>query len=60
MTGDVIPVTITDNFLRGLQGLESYYINACGTKKSLTTNQKYTKRSGLNYTKKIGLIPRKI
>lgn len=46
MTGEVIPVTITDNFLRGLSGLESYYINACGTKKALTTNQKYTKKSG--------------
>jgi len=46
MTGEVIPVTINDNFLRGLSNLESYYINASGTKKALTTNNKYTKRSG--------------
>lgn len=27
MSGEVIPITITDNFLRGLTSLESYYIN---------------------------------
>lgn len=46
MLGEVIPVTITDNFLRGLSSLESYYINASGTKKALATNAKYTKKSG--------------
>ena len=46
MTGEVIPVTIKDNFLRGLSGLESYYISACGSKKALVTNNKYTKKSG--------------
>ena len=35
MTGDVIPVAVNDNFLRGLSSLESYYINASGTKKAL-------------------------
>lgn len=47
MSGEVIPVTIKDNFLRGLSGLESYYINACGTKKALVTNNRYTKKSRL-------------
>lgn len=34
MSGEVIPVTVKDNFLRGLNSLESYYINASGTKKA--------------------------
>lgn len=46
MTGDVIPVTINDNFLRGLSGLESYFINSAGTRKALCTNQRYTRKSG--------------
>lgn len=46
MNGEVIPVTIKDNFLRGLSGLESYYIVCSGSKKALVTNQKYTKKSG--------------
>ena len=47
MSGEVIPVTVKDNFLRGLNSLESYYINASGTKKALTTNNKFTRKSGL-------------
>lgn len=54
MTGKVIPVTITDNFLNGLNSLESYYINACGTKLALTTNHKMTRRSGY-LTRKLSL-----
>ena len=54
MDGSVIPVTITDNFFKGLTGLESYYINSCGTRKALATNNKMTKRSGY-LTRKLSL-----
>ena len=47
MDGNVIPVTISDNFLNGLTGLESYFISSKGTRKALTTNNRMTKRSGL-------------
>ena len=47
MDGSVIPVTITDNFLRGLNSIESYYINSKGTRKALTVNNRMTKKSGL-------------
>ena len=45
--GSVIPVTITDNFLKGLNSLESYYIISKGSRKALITNQRMTKKSGL-------------
>lgn len=35
MDGSVIPVLIEDNFLNGLTGLESYFINSKGTRKAL-------------------------
>lgn len=54
MEGQVIPVVIKDNFLHGLTSLESYYINSCGTRLALTTNKKYTKRSGY-LTRKLSL-----
>ena len=50
MDGSVIPVVIKENFLNGLQGLESYYINSKGTRKSLVTNKTMTKKSGLKIT----------
>jgi len=50
----VIPVTITDNFLKGLSNLESYFINSKGTRKALTTNNRMTRRSGY-LTRKLSL-----
>lgn len=35
ITGNVIPVTIEDNFLNGLKGIESYFINCKGTRLAL-------------------------
>ena len=55
MDGTVIPVTITDNFLKGLSGLESYYINSKGTRKALCTNNRMTRKSGLK-TRKTGYL----
>lgn len=52
--GTVIPVTITDNFLHGLSGIENYFINAKGTKLALLTNSKMTRRSGY-LTRKLSL-----
>lgn len=54
MDGSVIPVTIGDNFLNGLTGLESYFINCKGTRKALTTNNRMTRRSGY-LTRKLSL-----
>lgn len=54
MDGSVIPVIIKENFLNGLQGLESYYINSKGTRKSLVTNKTMTKKSGY-LTRKLSL-----
>lgn len=54
MDGSVIPVVISDNFLKGLAGLESYFINCKGTRKALTTNQKQTRKSGY-LTRKLSL-----
>ena len=47
VTGNVIPVTVEDNFLNGMKGLESYYINTKGTRLALITNNRYVRRSGL-------------
>ena len=44
MSGEVIPVTVKDNFLRGLNSLESYYINASG--KSISAGIKSLKKAG--------------
>lgn len=54
MDGSVIPVIIEDNFLNGLSGIESYFINAKGTRKALCTNNRMTKRSGY-LTRKLSL-----
>lgn len=35
VTGNVIPVTVGDNFLNGMKSLESYYINSKGTRLAL-------------------------
>ena len=43
-SGKVIPVTVKDNFLRGLNSLESYYINASG--KSISAGIKSLKKTG--------------
>lgn len=48
VTGNVIPVTVSDNFLNGRKSLESYYINAKGTRLALITNNKFVRKSGLN------------
>lgn len=52
--GSVIPVAIKDNFLNGLQKLESYYINSKGTRQALITNYKMVRRSGY-LTRKLSL-----
>jgi hypothetical protein len=52
--GSVIPVAIEDNYLIGLTSLESYYINAKGTRKALITNNKQVRRSGY-LTRKLSL-----
>jgi hypothetical protein len=52
--GSVIPVAIQDNYLNGLSNLESYYINAKGTRKALITNSKMVRRSGY-LTRKLSL-----
>lgn len=52
--GHVIPVLIKDNFINGLKSLENYYINACGTRLALITNNKYVRRSGY-LTRKLSL-----
>lgn len=46
VTGNVIPVTVEDNFLNGMKSLESYYINTKGTRLALITNNKFVRRSG--------------
>ena len=52
--GSIIPVTIKDNFIHGLSGIENYYINCKGTRKALITNNKMTRRSGY-LTRKLSL-----
>jgi hypothetical protein len=52
--GSVIPVAIEDNYLNGLKSLESYYINAKGTRKALITNSRMVRRSGY-LTRKLSL-----
>lgn len=52
--GSVIPVAIQDNYLNGLTSLESYFINAKGTRKALITNNKQVRRSGY-LTRKLSL-----
>lgn len=54
INGNVIPVTIEDNFMRGLNSIESYYINSTGTRKALITNHKYVRKSGY-LTRKLSL-----
>lgn len=54
MEGNVIPITVKDNFLHGLSGLEGYFINSLGTRKALCTNSKMTRRSGY-LTRKLSL-----
>lgn len=52
--GDVIPIAINDNYFRGLSSLESYFINAKGTRKALITNMRFVRSSGY-LTRKISL-----
>jgi hypothetical protein len=52
--GSIIPVAISDNYLIGLKSLESYFINAKGTRKALITNSRMVRRSGY-LTRKLSL-----
>jgi hypothetical protein len=52
--GSIIPVAISDNYLVGLKSLESYFINAKGTRKALITNSRMVRRSGY-LTRKLSL-----
>ncbi len=52
--GSIIPVAIQDNYLHGLSNLESYFINAKGTRKALITNSRMVRRSGY-LTRKLSL-----
>lgn len=52
--GSIIPVAIQDNYLHGLTSLESYFINAKGTRKALITNSRMVRRSGY-LTRKLSL-----
>jgi len=52
--GNVIPVAISDNYIRGLSNYENYFINCKGTRKALITNSKMVRKSGY-LTRKLSL-----
>ena len=56
MDGELIPEPIDTSFLRGLRGVEDFYVNAIGARKALTTNYKQVKTSGYLSRKLVLLV----
>ena len=56
MDGELIPEPIDTSFLRGMRGVEDFYICAIGARKALTTNYKQVKTSGYLSRKLVLLV----
>lgn len=56
MDGELIPEPIDTSFLRGMRGVEDFYICAIGARKALTTNFKQVKTSGYLSRKLVLLV----
>lgn len=54
--GELIPEPIDSSFLRGMRGVEDFYICAIGARKALTTNFKQVKASGYLARKLVLLV----
>lgn len=55
MDGNIIPVVIDTNYLRGFSDMEHYFINCKGTRLALNTNFNYVRSSGY-LTRKLSLL----
>jgi hypothetical protein len=56
MDGELMPEPIDTSFVRGLRGVEDFYICAVGSRKALTTNYKQVKTSGYLSRKLVLLV----
>jgi hypothetical protein len=56
MDGQLMPEPIDTSFLRGMRGVEDFYICAIGARKALTTNYKQVKTSGYLSRKLVLLV----
>jgi hypothetical protein len=56
MDGELMPEPIDTSFVRGMRGVEDFYICAVGSRKALTTNYKQVKTSGYLSRKLVLLV----